>query len=153
MKRDEFLNKVAQMCGPAETEAVHRLAETLPRKRHNLARRLGQAAADDGLMKFLMSLINDDLIDDLAAILPKPGSPDEAEVLLKRLWARLLVMTSPEAREVLYAHNQLRLMIDIKARKASAEGVPDPERAYRSALETALAVLAATGGSGDEEKE
>jgi hypothetical protein len=44
-------------------------------------------------------------------------------------------------------------MIDIKARRASAEGVPDPERAYRSALETALAVLAATDGSGDEQKE
>jgi len=150
MKREQFLKRVAEMCGPAESEAIHHLAAMPQNRRHTAVRNLAQEANDEGLADFLVSLIDDDFVDDLAAILPTPESFDEAQKLLRRLWARLLNTISPEARDVLYAHNQLRLMMDVKARRASAEGVADPQSAYQSALENARAVLAATG-NGDEE--
>ena len=153
MKRDEFLKKVAQMCGPVETEAIHRLAEVSPEKRYTAARKLGQGASDYGLMEFLTALIDDELIEGLAAILPQPGSPDEAQELLKRLWARLLVMISPEARDVLYAHHRLRLMADLRAREGSAPGMTSHGEAYQSAIETARAVLATTDANENEEND
>ena len=151
MKRDEFLKKVAQMCGPVETEAIHRLAEMPPNQRYSRARKLGETSSDYGLMEFLTALIDDDLIEGLAAILPQPGSSDEAQELLKRLWTRLLTMIGPEARDVLYAHHRLRLIADIQAQRASASGGTKPDQAYQSAVETARAVLADTDGSGSKE--
>jgi hypothetical protein len=108
------------MCGPVETEAIHRLAEMPPNQRYSRARKLGETSSDYGLMEFLTALIDDDLIEGLAAILPQPGSSDEAQELLKRLWTRLLTMIGPEARDVLYAHHRLRLIADIQAQRASA---------------------------------
>jgi len=127
-----------------ETEAVRQLAELPPDRRRSAARKQGSAAADHGLTDFLMSLIEDDLIDDLAAILPEGSSQHEAEELLKRLWARLLLLVTPEAKDVLYAHNQLRLMAEQRARQGSITSAPTVDRAYRSALDNARAVLSAT---------
>lgn len=152
MKRDKFLRRVAEMCGPVEAEAIHHLAQLPPSRRYIEARKLGEAASDYGLMEFLAALIDDDLIDGLAAILPKPGAPDEAQELLNRLWARLLVMISPEAREVLYAHNRLRLMADLRARQSSAPGVANPDDAYESAIGTARAVLAGTDTNEEDQR-
>ena len=151
MKRDEFLKRVAQMCGPAEVNAVHQLAELPPNQRQRAAQKMGQSAADYGLMEFLTSLLDDDLVDELASILPAPDSIDEAEELLQRLWARLLLIIGPEARDVLYAHNQLRLSLDSKARPGPIRRAGNIDKAYRSALRNARAVLTATDGVEDEE--
>jgi len=150
MKREQFLKRVAEMCGPVESEAIHRLAAMPENRRHTAARDIALEANDQGLADFLTSLIDDDFIDDLAAILPRAESFDEAQKLLSRLWTRLLTMISPEARDVLYAHNQLRLMMDARARRLSTEQVLDPQSAYQSALENARAVLAAADGGEDE---
>jgi hypothetical protein len=150
MKREQFLKRVAEMCGPVETRAIHQLAGMPQNQRHTAARKMALEADEEALADFLVSLIDDDFIDDLAAILPRAESFDEAQKLLSRLWTRLLTMISPEARDVLYAHNQLRLMMDVKGRRASAEEVPDPQSAYQSALENARAVLAAADGDEDE---
>ena len=132
------------MCGPVETEAVQRLAD-LPPKRHLAeARKLGEAVTDPGLTDFLTSLIEDDLIDDLATLLPAGNGHQEAEVLLKRLWARLLLLIGPEAKDVLYAHNQLRLTSEQRLRRGSVRTGSDVGEAHRSALANARAVLAAT---------
>ena len=149
MKREEFLKRVSEMCGPAEVEAILELAATPVGQRRATAVRLGDSKADQGLTDFLTSLIADDLLDDLAAILPggRGQDADEAEELLKRLWARLLLLVTPEAKDVLYAHHQLRLMAEQKARRG-ASGAQTVDRAYRTALENARAVLSAT-----EEKE
>ena len=144
MKRDKFLKKVANMCGPAEVEAVQHLAELPPRQRLSEARKLGEATTDPGLTDFLTSLIEDDFIDDLASILPGGNGHQEAEELLKLLWARLLLLISPEAKDVLYAHNQLRLTVDQRSRRGSVRTGSSIEEAHRSALENARAVLAAT---------
>ena len=153
MKREKFLKKVAQMCGPVETEAIHRLAEMPPSQRYSRARKLGETSSDYGLMEFLTALIDDDLIEGLAAILAQPGSSDEAQELLKRLWTRLLTMIGPEARDVLYAHHRLRLIADIQAQRAFASGGTKPDQAYQSAVETARAVLATTDPNENEEND
>jgi hypothetical protein len=144
MKRDEFVKRVAAMCGPTEADAVHQLAELPPNQRYRAAQKMGQAAADYGLMEFLSSLVDDDLIDEVAAVLEKRRGYDDGEELLKRLWTRLLLMVSPEARDVLYAHNQLRTMLDSRARRAPAGSTGSGDRAYQSALRNARAVLATT---------
>ena len=144
MKREEFLKQVVEMCGPAETEAVGQLAKLPPDRRRSAAREQGDAAADDGLTDFLLSLIEDDLIDDLATILPGGSSQDEAEELLKRLWARLLLLVTPQAKDILYAHNQLRLMAEQRARRGPSSSAPTVDRAYRTAVDNARAVLSAT---------
>ena len=135
-----------------ETEAVRQLAELPPHRRRSAAQKQGEAAADHGLTDFLLTLIEDDLIDDLADLLPEGSSQDEAEELLKRLWARLLLLVTPEAKDVLYAHNQLRLMAEQRARRASSGRAPDIDGAYRSALDNARAVLSATEELESEEK-
>jgi hypothetical protein len=150
MKRDEFIKKVAEMCGPTEVKAVHRLAELPPGERRSAAQKMGQAAADYGLMEFLASLIDEGVIDELSAILPKSEKQGEVEELLKRLWARLLLMISPQARDVLYAHHQLRLMLDQREQQATAQPARNVEKAYQSALSNARAVLAATEEVEDE---
>lgn len=150
MKRDEFVKRVAAMCGPTEAEAVHQLAELPPNQRYRAAQKMGQAAADYGLMEFLSSLVDDDLIDEVAAVLEKGHTPDDGEELLKRLWTRLLVMVSPEARDVLYAHNQLRLMLDSRARRSPVGSIGSVDRAYEGALRNARAVLAATEEAEDD---
>jgi hypothetical protein len=144
MKREEFLVRVSEMCGPSEVEAILELAATPAGRRRSAAERLGDAKADQGLTDFLTSLIEDNLLDDLATILPggKRRDADEAEELLKRLWALLLLLVTPEAKDVLYAHNQLRLMAEQKARGGSSSS-PTVDRAYRTALENAKAVLSA----------
>jgi len=147
MKRAEFLRRVANMCGPVEVEAVQHLAELPSKRRRSAARELGEAASDRGLSEFLMSLIEDDLIADLAAILPGGSGHQSAEDLLALLWARLLLMIGPEAKDVLYAHNQLRLMVDERSRRPATRRGSNIDRAYRSALENARAVLAATAGA------
>jgi hypothetical protein len=78
--------------------------------------------------------------------LPGGRVPDEgeAEELLKRLWAHLLLLVTPEAKDVLYAHNQLRLMAEQRARQGLKKGSSTVDRAYRTALENARAVLSAT---------
>jgi hypothetical protein len=144
MKRDKFLKRVANMCGPAEAEAVQHLAALPPKRRLPEARKLGQAATDPGLTDFLTSLIEDDFIDDLASLLPGGNGHQEAEELLKRLWARLLLLIGPEAKDVLYAHNQLRLTSDQRSRRGSVRTESNIDAAHRSALENARAVLAAT---------
>jgi hypothetical protein len=144
MKRAEFLKRVAKMCGPVEVEAVQRLAEIPSKRRRSTARELGAAASDQGLTEFLVSLVDDDLIDDLAAILPGGSAHQSAEDLLNQLWARLLLMIGPEARDVLYAHNQLRLMVEKQSRRPATRAGSTIDEAYRSALENARAVLAAT---------
>lgn len=144
MKRDEFVKKVAAMCGPTEAEAVHQLAKLPPKQRYRAAQKMGQAAADYGLMEFLSSLLDEDLIDDVSAVLERDGSHDDGEELLKRLWARLLLLLSPEAKDVLYAHNQLRLMLDSRVQRAPADSTGSVDRAYQSALNNARAVLATT---------
>jgi hypothetical protein len=144
MKRAEFLKRVAKMCGPVEVEAVQRLAEIPSKRRRSAARELGEAASDKGLTEFLVSLVDDDLVDDLAAILPGGRSHQSAEDLLTQLWARLLLMIGPEAKDVLYAHNQLRLMVEKRSRRPAAHPESTVDEAYRSALENARAVLAAT---------
>lgn len=140
------------MCGPMETEAVRQLAELPPDRRRSAAHEQGDAAADHGLTDFLLTLIEDDLIDDLAAILPEGSSQHEAEELLKRLWARLLLLVTPEAKDVLYAHNQLRLMVEQSARRASSGRASDVDGAYRSALDNARAVLSASDEVQPKEK-
>lgn len=140
------------MCGPAETEAVQQLVKLPSDQRRNAARKQGEAAADDGLTDFLLSLIEDDLIDDLATLLPEGSSQDEADELLNRLWARLLLLVTPEAKDVLYAHNQLRLMAEQRAQRGSSASAPTVDRAYRSALDNARAVLSATDEVEPEEK-
>jgi hypothetical protein len=150
MKRDEFVKKVAEMCGPTEVEAVHQLAEIPSSERHRAAQKMGQAAADYGLLEFLSSLIDENVIDDLSAILPKGERHDEGEEVLKRLLSRLLLMISPEARDVLYAHHQLRLMMDKKRQRAKAQPPRKVDKAYQSALDNAQAVLAATEEVEDE---
>lgn len=144
MKRDKFLRKVAEMCGPVERAAVHRLAQ-LPhnRRRAALAELSGQHA-ERGLMDFLAALIDDDLIDDLATTLSGGGTRGEAEGLLSELWTRLLGMISPQARDVLYAHHQLRLVLEAKEQETSRDGIGAHSRPYESALDNARAVLAAT---------
>jgi hypothetical protein len=144
MKRDEFIKKVAEMCGPTEAEAVHRLAELPPAMRRRAAQTMGQAAADYGLVEFLASLIDENVIDDLSAILPKGEKRADSEELLKRLWARLLLMISPQARDVLYAHHQLRLMLEEKEQQSTAQPTRNVEEAYQTALTNARAVLSAT---------
>jgi hypothetical protein len=144
MKREEFLKRVAQMCGPAEVEAVQQLADLPLRQRRSAALKLGERTADHGLTEFLTSLIDDDLIDDLVAILPGGRSYQDADELLKRLWNRLLLMIDSEAKGVLYAHNQLRLVVDQKARRTSDGQGPVADGAYQSAVANARAVLAAT---------
>jgi hypothetical protein len=150
MKRDEFVRKVAEMCSPTEVEAVHQLAELPSNQRYRAAQKMGQAAADYGLMEFLSSLLDEDLIDDVAAVLEKGTSHDDGDELLKRLWARLLLMISPEAKDVLYAHNQLRLMLDSRTHQAAGDSTHNVERAYQSALSNARAVLASTEEVEDE---
>lgn len=149
MKRTEFLRRVADMCGPVEVEAVQHLAELPPKQRRRATRELGEAASDRGLSEFLMSLIQDDLIDDLAAILPGGSGHQSAEDLLALLWTRLLLMIGPEAKDVLYAHNQLRLTADEKSRRPATRRGSNIDRAYRSALENARAVLTATARAGN----
>ena len=144
MKREQFLKRVAEMCGPAEVEAVQQLADLPAKQRRSAARNLGKADADQGLTEFLTSLIDDGLIDDLAAILPGGSSYQDADDLLKRLWARLLLMIDSEAKDVLYAHNQLSLVVSQKARRASGRHGPKADGAYQSALDNARAVLSAT---------
>ena len=144
MKREQFLKRVAEMCGPAEVESIRQLADLPPKQRRGAARNLGQADADRGLTEFLTSLIDDDLIDDLASMLPGGSSYQDADELLKRLWARLLLMIDSEAKDVLYAHNQLSLVVSQKARRASGGHGPKADGAYQSAVANARAVLAAT---------
>ncbi len=144
MKRAEFLKRVVKMCGPVEVEAVHRLAELPPVRRRSAAQELGAEASDRGLSDFLMSLIEEDLVDDLAAILPGGTGRQSAEDLLTLLWTRLLSMIGPEAKDVLYAHNQLRLMVEKRSRHATTPDGSRVDEAYQSALENARAVLAAT---------
>jgi hypothetical protein len=144
MKREQFLKRVAEMCGPAEVEAVQQLADLPAKQRRSAARNLGKADADQGLTEFLTSLIDDDLIDDLAAILPGGSNYQDADELLKRLWARLLLMIDSEAKDVLYAHNQLSLVVSQKARRASVRQGPVADGAYQSVVANARAVLAAT---------
>jgi hypothetical protein len=132
------------MCGPAEVKAVRQLADLPPEQRRSAARNLDKANADQGLTEFLTSLLDDDLIDDLAAILPGGSSYQDADELLKRLWNRLLMMIEPQAKDVLYAHNQLRLAVDQKARRASGRHEAVADGAYQSAVANAKAVLAAT---------
>jgi hypothetical protein len=146
MKREEFLKRVAEMCGPAEVEAVRQLADLPAKQRRSAARNLGLADADKGLTEFLTSLIDDDLIDELADILPGGRSYLDADELLNRLWNRLVLMIGSQAKDVLYAHNQLRLVVDQKARRASGRDEPVAERAYESAVANARAVLGATDG-------
>ena len=131
------------MCDPGEAQAVQHLAGLPPKRRLSEARKLGEAATDPGLTDFLTSLIEDEFIDDLASLLPAGNGHQEAEELLKRLWARLLILISPEAKDVLYAHNQLRLMVDQRSRRGSVRTGPNTDEAYRSALANARAVLAA----------
>jgi hypothetical protein len=150
MKRDEFVRKVAAMCSPTEVEAVHQLARLPPKQRYGAAERISQAAADHGLLEFLSSLLDDDLIDDLAAAFERVSSHDDGEELLKRLWTRLLLMLSPEAKDVLYAHNQLRLMLDSRVQRAAADSTGSVDRAYQSALNNARAVLATIEDVEDE---
>jgi hypothetical protein len=140
MKREKFLKEVAAICGSQEREAIHRLAGMPIGARHHAARKIGRGASDEALTEFLTALVDDDLIDDLAKIVPKPATHDEANELLKRLWARLLVMISPEARDVLNAHNQLRLM----SQRVLQEAGPELEQGFERALENARAVLEAT---------
>ena len=144
MKREQYLKRVAEMCGPGEVEAVRQLADLPPEQRRSAARNLGKANADQGLSEFLTSLVDDDLIDDLAAILPGGSSYQDADELLKRLWARLLLMIDSEAKDVLYAHNQLSLVVNQRARRASGGHGPEADGAYRSAMDNARAVLSAT---------
>lgn len=144
MKREEFLKRVAEMCGPAEVEAVRQLAGLPRNQRRVAARNLGQADADKGLTEFLISLIDDDLIDGLADILPGGRDYLDADELVNRLWNRLLLMIGSQAKDVLYAHNQLRLAIDQKARRSSGRYDPVADRAYQSAVANARAVLAGT---------
>jgi hypothetical protein len=144
MKREQFLKRVAEMCGPAEVEAVRQLADLPPKQRRIAAQKLGERTADHGLTEFLASLIDDDLIDELAAILPGGSSYLDPDELLKRLWNRLLLMIDSQAKDVLYAHNQLRLVIDQRARSASGRQEPAADRAYESAVANARAVLTAT---------
>jgi hypothetical protein len=144
MKREEFLRRVVEMCGPAEVEAVQQLAKLPLRERRTAALKLGERTADHGLSEFLTSLIDDDLIDDLAAILAGASSQREADELLKRLWSRLLLLIDPQAQDVLYAHNQLSLVVAQKARGASGRGGPVADQVYQSAVANARAVLAAT---------
>lgn len=144
MKREEFLKRVAEMCGPAEVEAVRQLAGLPPNQRRRAARDLGQADADRGLTEFLTSLIDDDLIDELADILPGGRTYLDADELLNRLWNRLLLMIGSQAKDVLYAHNQLRIAIDQKARRSSGRYDPVADRAHQSAVANARAVLAGT---------
>jgi hypothetical protein len=151
MKRDKFLKRVANMCGPAEVEAVKQLAELPPKRRLREARKLGEAATDPGLTDFLTSLIEDDFIDDLASLLPGGDGHQEAEELLKLLWGRLLLLIGPEAKDVLYAHNQLRLMSEQRSRRGSARTGSNIDEAHRSALANARAVLAATEGIDPED--
>jgi hypothetical protein len=146
MKRQEFLKRVAVMCGPVEANAARTVAQLPPAQRRSAARKLGQAAGDQGLTDFLISLIEDELIDDLASMLPG-GSYQEAEEALNRLWARLLLMISPEAKNVLYAHHQLRLMLEQRpARELDSQG-GRADAAFGSALDNARAVLSATEGA------
>ena len=138
------------MCGPTEVEAVHQLAKLPASQRHRAAQKMGQAAADYGLMEFLASLIDEDVIDDLSAILPRDQRNNEAEELLKRLWARLLLIISPEAKDVLYAHNQLRLMVDKKEHQTTTTRATRRDKAYQTALRNARAVLASTDEDEDD---
>jgi hypothetical protein len=144
MKREEFLKRVAEMCGPEEVEAVRKLSDLPRNQRRKAARDLGQADADKGLTEFLISLIDDELIDELADILPGGRRYLDADELLNRLWNRLLLMIGSQARDVLYAHNQLRMAIDQKTRRSSGHYDPVADGAYQSALSNARAVLAAT---------
>jgi len=144
MKREQFLKRVAEMCGPAEVKAVRQLADLPPEQRRSAARNLYKANADQGLTEFLTSLVEDDLIDDLAAILPGGSSYHDADELLKRLWARLLLMIDSEAKDVLYAHNQLALVINQRARRAPDAHGLNADATYQSAVANARAALAAT---------
>jgi hypothetical protein len=144
MKREEFVKRVAEMCGPTEVEAIQQLADVPSRQRRTAALKLGERTADHGLSEFLTSLIDDDLIDELAAILPGGSSYQDADELLKRLWNRLLVMIDPQAKDVLYAHNQLSLVVGQKARRTPDSHGPSADGAYQSAVANARAVLAAT---------
>lgn len=134
------------MCGRSEARAICELAEISRDDRRDAAREIGRQAWDDGLSRFLVALIDIDegLVDDLAAILPKSAEPEEAQQLLRRLWDRLLAMITPQAREVLYAHNQLRLMMDIRAGGEQEQLVSALAESYQRAVETARAALAAT---------
>jgi len=144
MKREEFLKRVAQMCGPTEVAAVRQLAGLPRNQRRKAARDLGKADADKGLTEFLISLIDDDLIDGLADILPGGSGYLDADELLNGLWNRLLLMIGSQAKDVLYAHNQLRMAIDQKERRSSGCYEPVADRAYQSAVANARAVLAGT---------
>ncbi len=139
------MRKVAEMCGRAEAAAVHRLARLPRHQRHRAVAQLPDPSADRGLREFLSALIDDELIDDLAAILPKAESPDEAEELLSRLWARLVSMITPQAKDVLYAYRQLQLMTHRRSQEPSSGSGSAVDGPYKSALENARAVLAATG--------
>ncbi len=155
MKREKFLREVASMCGHSESRAIRELAEISRDDRRDAAREIGRQAWDDGLSPFLVALIDIDerLVDDLAAMLPKSGESEEAEQLLRRLWDRLVAMITPEAREVLYAHNQLRLMMDIKAGGEQEQPVSALGESYQRVVETARAALAATEGDEAESTE
>ena len=63
---------------------------------------------------------------------------------------RLLLMISPDAKDVLYAHNQPRLMIDKKGQPASTRHARRADRAYPTALRNARAVLASTDEDEDD---
>jgi len=139
------------MCGPAETAAVRRLAQ-LPRDQQRVALpSLAGPHGERGPLDFLTALIDDDLIQDLAAILADSDSPDEAQRLLSELWARLVGMIGPQARDVLYAHHQLRLMVEARSEEPPRVHLASADRPYQSALENARAVLAATAGAGGED--
>lgn len=151
MKRDKFLRKVAEMCGPEEAAAVHRLARLRPSQRRATLGELIGPHVDRGLTDFLGALIDDDLIDDLAEVLSGTGEGGEAQELLSELWTRLLGMLTPAARDVLYAHHQLRLMVEAKEQDTPSDGTAASDRPYQAALHNARAVLTATDRYGDND--
>jgi hypothetical protein len=153
MKRDKFLRKVAEMCGPEEEAAVHRLARLPQAQRRAALGGLVGPHAERGLVDFLGALVDEGLIDELAEVLSGAGEGGEAETMLSELWSRLVAMISPEARDVLYAHHQLRLMVEAKEQDGSGGGIgASSRRPYQSALDNARAVLAATSRLGGDRR-
>jgi len=69
-----------------ERAAIHRLAQLPHNRRRAALTELSGQHAERGLMDFLAALIDDDLIDDLAATLSGGGTRGEAEGLLSELW-------------------------------------------------------------------
>ena len=140
------------MCGPEEEAAVRHLAR-LPHERRRAA--LGGLVgthAERGLVDFLGALVDEGLIDELAQVLSGAGEGGEAEAILSELWSRLVAMISPEARDVLYAHHQLRLMVEAREQDTSTDAIGASGRPYKSALDNARAVLAATSRLGGDRR-